>query len=140
MQINSKQKQPPEVFYKKGILRNFAKFTGNTCARVSCAYFIKKEALTQVFSCEFWEIFKNTFSAEHLRATASFMIILNLGTNFTSRLWNIIFDVLVTINLNLAKVNMLVFLLWCQFSIFQHNHSMILCRGHFSEAVVRRCS
>ena len=22
------QKQPPEVFYKKGVLRNFAKFTG----------------------------------------------------------------------------------------------------------------
>ena len=24
--------------------------------------FIKKETLAQVFSCEFWEIFKNTFS------------------------------------------------------------------------------
>ena len=23
------QKQPPEVFYKKGVLKNFAKFTGN---------------------------------------------------------------------------------------------------------------
>ena len=29
------QKQPPEVFYKKGILRNFAKFTGkHLCLRV----------------------------------------------------------------------------------------------------------
>ena len=25
----------PEVFCKKGALRNFAKFTGNTCVRVS---------------------------------------------------------------------------------------------------------
>ena len=29
------------------------------------------KTLAQVCSCEFWEIFKNTFSTEHLRATAS---------------------------------------------------------------------
>ena len=42
----------------------------NTCARASfliklqveACNFIKKETLTQVFSCEFCEIFKNTFS------------------------------------------------------------------------------
>ena len=33
--------------------------------------FIKKETPTQVFSCEFYEISKNTFFAEHLWATAS---------------------------------------------------------------------
>ena len=33
--------------------------------------FIKKEALAQVFPCEFCKISKNTFLAEHLRATAS---------------------------------------------------------------------
>ena len=27
--------------------------------------FIKKETLAQLFSCEFWEIFKNTFLTEH---------------------------------------------------------------------------
>ena len=32
--------------------------------------FIKTEALGQVFSCEFWEIFKNTFFTRHLRSTA----------------------------------------------------------------------
>ena len=32
---------------------------------------IKKETLVQVFSCEFCEIFKNTFFTEHLRTTAS---------------------------------------------------------------------
>ena len=32
--------------------------------------FIKKEALAQVFSCEFCEIFKNTFFTEHPQTTA----------------------------------------------------------------------
>ena len=32
---------------------------------------IKKETLTQVFSCEFWKISKNIFFTEHLRSTAS---------------------------------------------------------------------
>ena len=35
--------------------------------------FIKKETLTQVFSCEFCEICKNTFFTEQLRMTASFI-------------------------------------------------------------------
>ena len=34
-------------------------------------YCIKKGILTQVFSCEFYEICKNTFLTERLRATAS---------------------------------------------------------------------
>ena len=33
--------------------------------------FIKKETLTQVFSCEFCEISKDTFSTEHLWVAAS---------------------------------------------------------------------
>ena len=83
----------PEVFLKKGVLRNFTKFTrkhlyrslffnkvtGNfikkeTLAQVfSCEFceiagnFIKKETLAQVLSCEFCEISKNTFFLEHLR-------------------------------------------------------------------------
>ena len=35
--------------------------------------FIKKEALAQVFSCEFYEISKNTFFAEHLWTNASIL-------------------------------------------------------------------
>ena len=54
---------------RKGVLRNFAKFTENTCAWA--CNFIKKETLAQVLSCEFCEISKNTFFTEHLRATAS---------------------------------------------------------------------
>ena len=36
------KKQPPEVLCKKGVLKIFAKFTGNTCARVS--FLIKLQA------------------------------------------------------------------------------------------------
>ena len=64
---------------KKGVLRNFAKFTGkhlcqslffNKGAGGACN-FIKKR-LAQVFSSEFCEIAKNTFFTEHVWATASF--------------------------------------------------------------------
>ena len=61
----------PEVFCKKGALRNFAKLTGkhlrqslffNKIAGIKASNFIEKETLAQVFSCEFCEISKNTFS------------------------------------------------------------------------------
>ena len=55
---------PSEVFYKKGVLRNFAKLP------VACN-FIKKETLAQEFLCEFCEISKNTFFTEHFRKTTS---------------------------------------------------------------------
>ena len=55
-----------KVFCKKGVLRNFAKFTENHLCHslffaTSACNFIKKETLAQVFSCEFHEISKNTF-------------------------------------------------------------------------------
>ena len=42
----------PDVFCKKGVLRNFAKFTRRPVP----------ESLAQVFSCEFCGISMNTFS------------------------------------------------------------------------------
>ena len=55
---------------KKGVLKNFAKFTGkNICTRF--CNLIKKETLAEVFSCEICEIFKNIFLTEHLQTTAS---------------------------------------------------------------------
>ena len=53
----------------------------NTCNRVSfliklqgsACNFIKKDTLTQVFSCEFCEIFKNTFSYRTSPVAASEM-------------------------------------------------------------------
>ena len=58
----------PEVFCKKSVLRNFAKFTGKHLCQ--SLFFNKvagrpatllKKTLAQVFSCEFCEISKNTF-------------------------------------------------------------------------------
>ena len=43
----------PEVFCEKGVLRNFAKFTGKHLCQ---SLFFKKETLAQVFSCKFCEI------------------------------------------------------------------------------------
>ena len=47
----------PEVFCKKGALRNFAKFTG---LRLQTCNFIKTETLAHVLSSEFCKISKNT--------------------------------------------------------------------------------
>ena len=54
----------------RGVLKNFTKFTGKHLCQspfliklqASACNFIKKEALAQVFSYEFCEISKNTFS------------------------------------------------------------------------------
>ena len=57
------------MLYKKGVLTNFSKFTGKDLRQMLFLNkVIKKELLPQVFSCEFWEIFKNT---EHPRMSAS---------------------------------------------------------------------
>ena len=60
---------------EKGVLKNFAKFTGKHLCQILffskvCNY-ITKEILAQVFSCEFCQIFKNTFFIENLQMTAS---------------------------------------------------------------------
>ena len=49
---------------KKGVLKNLTKFTGPS-DRLQAYNFITKENLAQGFSCEFYEIFKNTFFIEH---------------------------------------------------------------------------
>ena len=41
-------------------------FIVNLSKEIVACNFIKKETLTQVFSCEIYEISKNTFSIEHL--------------------------------------------------------------------------
>ena len=65
----------PEVFCKKGVLRNFAKFSGKHLRQSlffdKVAGLIKKEALAQVFSCEFCEISENNFSYRTLPVSAS---------------------------------------------------------------------
>ena len=59
------QKQPPKVFYKKVVLKHFAKFTGKPLCQSSLLNkktsfnFNKKETPPQVFYCEFFEVVKN---------------------------------------------------------------------------------
>ena len=58
--------QPSEVFYKKGVLKNLAKFTGKHLRQIpffnKVEEWIKKETLAQVFSCEFYKkILQNLF-------------------------------------------------------------------------------
>ena len=54
------------MFYKKGVLRNLAKFTGKNLWQSlffnKVAGLIEKGTLVQVFSGEFCQISKNTFS------------------------------------------------------------------------------
>ena len=47
---------------RKGVLKNFAKFKGKPT--VPSLFF-------SLFSCEFWEISKNTYFTEHLWVTPS---------------------------------------------------------------------
>ena len=65
---------------RKGVLRNFAELTGkhlcqslffNKVAPLGPATLLKKDTLAQVLCCEFCEISRNTFSAEHLQTTPS---------------------------------------------------------------------
>ena len=70
---------------KKAVIKNFSKFTGKHL-RLSLSFlkkllqgsacnFINKEFLAQVFSCEFWKIFKNT-------SLASGQVLLTVIINF----------------------------------------------------------
>ena len=74
------------VFCKKGVLRNFAKFTGK---HLCPSLFFNKvagrpETLAQVFSCEFCEISKNTLFYRTLPVAAS--VLSQIKSNFTSSL------------------------------------------------------
>ena len=69
----------PKVFCKKGVLKNFAKFTGkhlcqsfffNKVAALRPAILLKK-TLAQMFSCEFCEVYKSTFFHRTLLVAAS---------------------------------------------------------------------
>ena len=76
------------MFCKKGALRNFAKFTGknlgqglffNKVAGLRPTTLFEKESLAQLFSCEFCEIFKNTFFYGTPRVATSIIIFNNMS-------------------------------------------------------------
>ena len=67
---------------KKGVLRNFTKFTGKHLCQ---SLFFNKVAGPQVFSCEFCETSQNTFFTEHrwgdCFCTAHFFLLIILKYN-----------------------------------------------------------
>ena len=92
------QKQPLDVFCKKDVLKNFVQFTGkhlyqslffNKVAGVA-SNFIKKETRSQVFSCEFCEIFKKTYFKEHLQTATS--VTFNTLETWETQGYNLMFD------------------------------------------------
>ena len=86
----------PEVFCKDGVIRNFVKFAGkhlcqsfffNKVAGLRPAtllkniLWLKKITLVQVFSCEFCEISKNTFSYRKPPVAASVVVIIRFDVD-----------------------------------------------------------
>ena len=53
------------MFFKVGVLKNLAIFPGKHLPQ-DLQFYLKKTP-TQVFSCDYCEIFKSTFFIEHLR-------------------------------------------------------------------------
>ena len=61
---------PPELFYKKSFSWKFHSIYKRTPVLKSLLTLLKK-ALTQMFSCEYWEISKNTYFEEQVRTAIS---------------------------------------------------------------------
>ena len=74
----------PELFCKKRVLRNLAKFT---VLKSQACNFIKIETLPQTFSSEFCKIFKITFSYRTPPMTASAEVYSELCQNFKMELF-----------------------------------------------------
>ena len=128
------------MFCKKDVLRNFAKFTGNTWARVSFLMKLQtwdlqlyqKETLAQVFSCEFSEISKNAFSSRTPPVTASDN---NIGNN--SRNWNSGILLYVLTNNTEVRANIS---LWHHCSFFQNCWSNVEMFFSFLSNKYFRCT
>ena len=70
------EKPPPKTFYKKRLFLKISQNSQeNTClfhlSPLSQLIYRERDSNTQVFSCEFRNIFRNTHFLEHLRANAS---------------------------------------------------------------------
>ena len=73
------------VFFKIVFLKFFANFTGKhlCCNLLLNLQLYYKETLTQVFSCEIWEILRTPFFTEHLR----WLLLENFESIFESAPW-----------------------------------------------------
>ena len=84
--LSNWQKQPPEAFHKKAVLKNFAIFSGSPvlkshlgrgCNKVAGRKGLQlywKEAPTQMFSCEYCKISNNTYFEEHINIVSHFWL------------------------------------------------------------------
>ena len=70
------QKQLSKSFFKKGVMKNFAKFTRKHLCR-------KNETVAPVFSCDFCEICKITFLLQNIIAVS--VVVKRIGTRATSQ-------------------------------------------------------
>ena len=57
------------MFYKESCFQNFCDIPRNT--HVTESLYDNKETPTQVFFCQYCDIFKNTYFEKHLRTTVS---------------------------------------------------------------------
>ena len=71
LQVGLSRSIRPDVFCKKGVLKNFITFTGKY--KCQSLFFNKVTGLSHRCFCWFCKYFKNTFFTEHLRATVSLM-------------------------------------------------------------------
>ena len=69
--IGTFRNSQPRCYIKKGVQKNFAKYTGKHLCQ--SLFFNKKDTPTQVFSSEYCEIFKITIFIEHIGTTASIL-------------------------------------------------------------------
>ena len=80
----------PEVFCKKGVLKNLAKFTGkHQCQSLffnKVAGLIKKETLAQVFSREFAKYLRTTFFIEHIWSLLLCLLLLLVLVSFNEHI------------------------------------------------------
>ena len=94
--INLKE-QPPEVFFKKDVLNNFAKFTGkyffrsfpfnkDVGLRPAACKFMEIDTPKLVLSYKFCEIFKNTVVAGHLQTICYMLIQIKKQSNQASNI------------------------------------------------------
>ena len=73
---------------EKGVLKNSQNLQENSCAKVSVLKLqAKKETRAQVSSCEFCEIFKNTFFIEHLWWLLFYLLQPTSLSNLGSLIW-----------------------------------------------------
>ena len=85
---NPQENTSARAFFKiklQACLKNFAKFTGKHLCQ---SLFFNKVVLTQMFSCEFYNIFKNTFTTFKKKTPSDIKLTTFMEYSFCSVAWN----------------------------------------------------